>query len=46
MLKKISQKVDFYPIWPEKGGILTPIFGFGGQIPKIYPKMDSVTQKT
>jgi hypothetical protein len=46
MLKKISKKVDFYPILTRKGGILTPIFGFGGQNPKITPKMDSVTQKT
>jgi hypothetical protein len=46
MLKMIYKKVDFDPILTPKRVILTPIMGVRGQITKISPKMDSLTQKT
>ena len=45
MLKMIYKKVDFDPILTQKRVILTPIMGVRGQITKISPKMDSLTQK-
>ena len=39
------QKIDFGPILTPKRVILAPILRFRGQITKITPEMDSLTQK-